>query len=169
MRISIYYFNGYDNLFSYLFLFSMFASMYSCYHVASFFSLIQLVTTTYFILLLTNILTIHLMSNNTTMYVIYMLAFLYLLSEEREEICACTVLQNFLSLPVLFGLSCGLELQAGFIVLFQGFPSGSEGKASACNVGDPGLTPGLGRSSGEGNGNPLQYSCLGNPMNRAPC
>ena len=41
---------------------------------------------------------------------------------------------------------------------------GSEGKASACNVGDLGSIPGLGRSPGEGNGNPLQYSCLENPM-----
>ena len=46
------------------------------------------------------------------------------------------------------------------------FPGGSEGKASACNAGDPGSIPGLGRSPGEGNGNPLQYSCLENPMDR---
>ena len=46
----------------------------------------------------------------------------------------------------------------------QGFPGGSDGKASACNAGDPGLIPGLGRSPGEGNGNPLQYSCLENSM-----
>ena len=45
-----------------------------------------------------------------------------------------------------------------------GFPGGSDSKASACNVGDPGLIPGLGRSPGEGNGNPLQYPCLENPM-----
>ena len=45
-----------------------------------------------------------------------------------------------------------------------GFPSGSDGKASACNAGDPGLIPGSGRCPGEGNGNPLQYSCLENPM-----
>ena len=38
-----------------------------------------------------------------------------------------------------------------------GFPGGSEVKASACNMGDPGLIPGSGRSPGEGNGNPLQY------------
>ena len=44
------------------------------------------------------------------------------------------------------------------------FPGGSDGKASAYNAGDPGLIPGLGRSSGEGNGNPFQYSCLENPM-----
>ena len=44
------------------------------------------------------------------------------------------------------------------------FPGGSEVKASASNVGDSGLIPGLGRSPGEGNGNPLQYSCLENSM-----
>ena len=43
---------------------------------------------------------------------------------------------------------------------------GSEGKASACNAGDLGSIPGSGRSLGEGNGNPLQYSCLENPMDR---
>ena len=43
------------------------------------------------------------------------------------------------------------------------FPGGSDGKASARNVGDLGSIPGLGRSPGEGNGNPLQYSCLENP------
>ena len=42
----------------------------------------------------------------------------------------------------------------------MGFPGGSDGKASACNVGDPGSIPGSGRSPGEGNGNPLQHSCL---------
>ena len=45
-----------------------------------------------------------------------------------------------------------------------GFPGGSEVKASACNEGDLGSIPGSGRSPGEGNGNPLQYSCLENPM-----
>ena len=43
-------------------------------------------------------------------------------------------------------------------------PSGSDGKMSACNAGDLGLIPGSGRSLGEGNGNPLQYSCLENSM-----
>ena len=46
------------------------------------------------------------------------------------------------------------------------FPGGSEDKGSACNAGDPGSIPGLGRSAGEGNGNPLQYSCLENPTDR---
>jgi len=51
----------------------------------------------------------------------------------------------------------------------MGFPNGSEGKESTCNTGDTGdagLIPGSGRSPGGGNGNPLQYSCLGNPMDR---
>ena len=56
---------------------------------------------------------------------------------------------------ILFGKSCQLD--------FTGFPGGSEGKASACNAGDPGLNPELGRPPGEENGNPLQYSCLENP------
>ena len=47
------------------------------------------------------------------------------------------------------------------ILALLGFPGGS-----ACNVGDPDLTPDLGRSSGEGNGNSLPYSCLGNSMDR---
>ena len=46
------------------------------------------------------------------------------------------------------------------------FPHSSVGKESACNAGDLGSIPGLGRSAGEGNGNPLQYSCLENPMDR---
>ena len=47
-----------------------------------------------------------------------------------------------------------------------GFPGGSDGKESACIAGDLCLTPGLGRSPGEGNGNPLQYSCLENSKDR---
>ena len=48
----------------------------------------------------------------------------------------------------------------------MGFPGGSASKESASNAGDVGLSPELGRSPGEGNGNPLQYSCLENPMDR---
>ena len=47
------------------------------------------------------------------------------------------------------------------------FPGGSDGKASAYNARDPGLIPGSGRSPGEGNGAPLQYTCLENPMDEA--
>ena len=49
---------------------------------------------------------------------------------------------------------------------YQGSPGGSNGKESACNAGDVGLISGLGRSPGGGHGNPLQYSCLENPMDR---
>ena len=55
---------------------------------------------------------------------------------------------------------CFLEL----ILRRRVFPSGSDGKESACNAGDPGLIPGSERIPGEGNGNPSPYSCLGNPM-----
>ena len=64
-------------------------------------------------------------------------------------------------------------LTAGFLVvlillslLIVGLPGGSGGKESTCNAGDQGLIPGLGRSPGEGNGNPPQYSCLENSMDR---
>ena len=51
-----------------------------------------------------------------------------------------------------------------FITLTRGFPGGSDSKESACNAGDWSLILGLGSFSGEGNGKPLQYSCLENPM-----
>ena len=50
------------------------------------------------------------------------------------------------------------------VQLFLGFPDGSDSKESACNEKDLSSIPGLGRSPAEGNGNPLQYSCLENPM-----
>ena len=53
-----------------------------------------------------------------------------------------------------------------YICSKKDYPGGSDGKASVYNAGDLGLIPGLGRSAGEGNGNPLQYSCLENPMDR---
>ena len=63
----------------------------------------------------------------------------------------------------------GIRLAYAYLLnLFSpgGFPGGSEVKASACNEGDLGSIPWLGRSPEEGNGNPLQYSCLENPMDR---
>ena len=51
-------------------------------------------------------------------------------------------------------------------MIIMGFPGSSDSKASAYNVGDLGSIPGSGRSPGEGNGNPLQYSCLENPMDQ---
>ena len=52
------------------------------------------------------------------------------------------------------------------ILIYMGFPGGSDGKESACNAGDLGSIPGSGRSPGEGSGYPLQYSCLENSMDR---
>ena len=56
------------------------------------------------------------------------------------------------------GLRHILEVETGYLA------GGSDGKASAYSAGDPGSIPGSGRSPGEGNGNPLQYSCLENSM-----
>ena len=61
-------------------------------------------------------------------------------------------------------LSWNIAAKMGKVIRIMSFPGGSEVKASACNVGDLGSIPGLARSPGEGNGNPLQYSCLEDPM-----
>ena len=53
-----------------------------------------------------------------------------------------------------------------YLYYFGGFLDNTAGKESTCNAGDPGSIPTLGRSSGGGHGNPLQYSCLENPMDR---
>ena len=58
------------------------------------------------------------------------------------------------------------QLRENICTIYTSFPGGSDGKESTYDVGDLGLIPGLGRSHGEGNGNPLQYSCLENPMDR---
>ena len=71
----------------------------------------------------------------------------------------CYVSQLF-----LISASSHVRVSKNVIMPYEGFPGGSEGKASACDVGDPGSIPGSGRSPGEGNGNPLQYSCLEDPM-----
>ena len=68
------------------------------------------------------------------------------------------------------GTERGLDLEFGISrckQLYMGFPGGSDDKESGCNKGDPGLALGLGRSPRKRNGNPLQYSCLENPMDRA--
>ena len=54
----------------------------------------------------------------------------------------------------------------GLIMIMEGCPGGSDSKASAHNAGDPGLIPRSGRSPGEGNGNPFQYSCIEKLMDR---
>ena len=72
----------------------------------------------------------------------------------------------------LLGLYLEVELLSHWLCMLghwvTDFPGGSKVKASACNVGDPGSIPGLGRSHGEGNGNPLQYSYLQNQWMEEP-
>ena len=74
----------------------------------------------------------------------------------------CLSYQHPPNYPMIRGLFF-VGLQNAFL---WDFPGGSDGKASVYHAGDPGLSPGLGRSPGEGNGNPLQYYCLENPMDR---
>ena len=71
-------------------------------------------------------------------------------------------------LPGYLGLGCFLFQRSQFLSSgpLHATRGGSAGKESACNAGDLGSIPGLGRSPGEANGNPLQYSCLGSPMDR---
>ena len=59
-----------------------------------------------------------------------------------------------------------LDMEIWVLAIDKGFPGGSEDEESACSVGDLGSIPGLARSPGEGNDNPLQYSCLENPMDQ---
>ena len=68
-------------------------------------------------------------------------------------------------LPWVF-LAPLLNISWLYVLEFKGFPVGSDGKESACSAGDLCWIPGLGRSPGKGNGNPLQYSCLENSLNR---
>ena len=83
----------------------------------------------------------------------------------------CLVIAGYSYLRKNVKISSMLKPHLGtiYLVLLRislGFPGGSAGKESACSAGDPGLIPESGRSPGEENGNPLQYSCLGNPMDR---
>ena len=64
----------------------------------------------------------------------------------------------------IFHVNGNVKNRSGYADM--GFPRSSVGKESACNAGDSVSIPGSGRFPGEGNGNPLQYSCLGNPMDR---
>ena len=69
----------------------------------------------------------------------------------------------FLGSKITADGDCSHAIKRRFL-LGKGFPGSSDGKASTYNAGHLGSIPGLGRSPGEGSGNPLQYSCLGNPM-----
>ena len=90
-----------------------------------------------------------------------------LLLEEEQEGAVENVegTRRFHTLTLLLHISVCLHIYNSYMYLLEGFPN-SVGKESACNAGDLGSVPGSGRSSGEGNGNPLQYSRLENPMDR---
>ena len=68
---------------------------------------------------------------------------------------------------ILFDINCRNIFEC-LLKEIKDFPGGSDSKASTYNAGDLGSISGSGRSPGEGNGNPLQYSCLENPMDRGP-
>ena len=92
-----------------------------------------------------------------------------------QVFCGCPIRSCFLMTRRGLSIWRGAENPAGEAFLpalhqgiqdFRGFPGGSDGKGSACSVGDSGSIPALGRFPGEENGNPLQYSCLENPKDR---
>ena len=73
-----------------------------------------------------------------------------------------TTIEHLCIVPLILSNLCFMYFKLLW-VHNKDFPGGSDGKASACNAGDQGSIPGWGRSPGEGNGKPLQYSCLENP------
>ena len=73
-------------------------------------------------------------------------------------------MDNGMALPI--GNSTPLRINTGVFGFMRQSLGDSVSKESACKAGDPGSIPGSGRSPGEGNGNPLQHSCLGNPTER---
>ena len=75
-------------------------------------------------------------------------------------------MENSLQVSGIFSLSLKQQEETNYKCQIFGFPDSSVGKESPCNAGDPGSISGLGRSPGEGNGNPFQYSCLENPIDR---
>ena len=78
---------------------------------------------------------------------------------------------NYIQIPVVNHNQKEYEKGCAYIYPYirMDFPGGSDSKASAYNSGDPGSIPGSGRSPREGNGNPLQCSCLENPMDGEAC
>ena len=73
---------------------------------------------------------------------------------------------SIINLQYCITFTCTAKWLGYTYICIYGFPGGSVGKESACNTGDLGSIPGSGRSPEEGNGNPLQYSCLQNSMDR---
>ena len=88
-----------------------------------------------------------------------------LLTQLIEKLVHTGLVVLAIQIPTLLKLQITVQHRLFRLALEEvGFCGGSDGKASACNPGDPGSIPGSGRSPGEGNGNPLQYSCLENSM-----
>ena len=90
------------------------------------------------------------------------------LEEEMATYCGFLALENPVDRGAWWATVHGVtksqtQLSMYTLEIAEGFPSNSDGKASACNAGDPSSIPGSGRSPGEGNGNPFQYPCLENP------
>ena len=101
------------------------------------------------------------------------------LNKKKTKNCHCVVMEVKLDLQwwsfhniykywmsVYIRNKCNVVCQFSQLIINGGFPGSSIGKESACSAKDPGSIPGSGRSPGEGNSNPLQDSCLENPMNR---
>ena len=79
-----------------------------------------------------------------------------------------TLVNILVSVPVFCWLHAHIHVFSGIILCAQSFPGVSDGKKSPCGAADAGSIPGSGRSLGGGNGYPLHYSCLENPMDRGP-
>ena len=84
----------------------------------------------------------------------------------RAHLSNLSRIQAWISGMVVEGVASWCHFQLWFNIHDGSFPGGSDSKQPVCNAGDPGLIPGWGRSPGEGNGDPLQCSCLENSMNR---
>ena len=94
-------------------------------------------------------------------------SYLILPKSHRTTTTRCSEAHSiWLQSPLSFHQPVSYFRKARYYQQNTGFPGGSDGKESACNIRDPGLMPASGRYPGEGNGNPLQYSCLENFVNR---
>ena len=93
----------------------------------------------------------------------------YIILRVSAELFCCVIISSRLK-EKKFYVRKTKECRKKKFVLFSSldFSGGSDGKVSAYNAGDQGSIPGLGRFPGDGNGNPLQYSCLENPLDRGP-
>ena len=87
-------------------------------------------------------------------------------SNEQPHLKTTGKILDYMMIFYLYLVCFIFSISYSVLPFHVGFPRSSVGKESACSAGDPGLIPGLGRSPGERNGNPLQHSCLENPIDR---